>query len=190
VKWFLSVMGVGVGINLLSSAIEKEGWTWLPPAVFTLAAVTVVPRTGLLRREPHVIVTGRAAGSPNALATSLSPHRRGRVWRASIRRERRNAMLRLSEVIEELRGELLRAMASGEDQALRFEVGEVTLEVAVAVERETSGKGGVRFWVLELGAEGRHQAADTQTVRLTLHPKVAATGEKPDIAGEGAAGER
>ena len=54
VKWLLSFVFAGVAINLLSSAIETQLWAWLPPALFTLAAVTVVPRTGLLRREPHV----------------------------------------------------------------------------------------------------------------------------------------
>jgi len=34
--------------------IETRGWALVPPIVFSLAAVTVVPRTGLLRREPHV----------------------------------------------------------------------------------------------------------------------------------------
>ena len=54
VKWLLTVVFVGVAINLLSSAIQTQRWAWLPPVLFTLAAVTVVPRTGLLRREPHV----------------------------------------------------------------------------------------------------------------------------------------
>ncbi len=52
-KWLLSVVLVGVAVNLLSSAIETQGWALIPPIVFSLAAVTVVPQTGLLRREPH-----------------------------------------------------------------------------------------------------------------------------------------
>ncbi len=51
--WFLSIVGVGVAINLLSSAVERYRWAWLPPTLFTLAVLTVLPRTGLLRREPH-----------------------------------------------------------------------------------------------------------------------------------------
>ncbi len=53
-KWLLSVVAVGVGTNLLSSVIEKQRWAWLPPTLFALAVATVLPRTGLLRREPHV----------------------------------------------------------------------------------------------------------------------------------------
>ncbi len=53
-KWLLSVVLVGVAVNLLSSVIETQGWALVPPIVFSLAAVTVVPRTGLLRREPHI----------------------------------------------------------------------------------------------------------------------------------------
>jgi len=52
-KWLLGVIGVGVLVNALSTTIDSAGWAVLPPALFTLAAVTVVPRTGLLRREPH-----------------------------------------------------------------------------------------------------------------------------------------
>jgi hypothetical protein len=54
VKWLLSFVFGGVAIGLLSSVIETQPWAYLPPALFTLAAITVVPRTGLLRREPHV----------------------------------------------------------------------------------------------------------------------------------------
>jgi len=53
-KWLCSVVLVGVAVNLLSSAIETQGGALVPPIVFSLAAVTVMPRTGLLRREPHV----------------------------------------------------------------------------------------------------------------------------------------
>jgi len=52
-KWLLSAVGVGVGANLLSSVVERQPWAWMPPALFALAAVIVIPRTGLLRREPH-----------------------------------------------------------------------------------------------------------------------------------------
>jgi hypothetical protein len=99
-------------------------------------------------------------------------------------------MLKLADVIEQLRAELTLALAAGQDQALRFEVGPVQLELTVAVESEAGGKGGIRFWVLELGAEGRRQAADTQTLRLTLEPKLASTGEPPTITGKSMPGER
>jgi hypothetical protein len=98
-------------------------------------------------------------------------------------------MLALAEVVEELRAELSRAMVAGEGQPLRFEVADVLLELRVGVEREASGKGGVRFWVFELGGEARAQSESTQTVTLTLRPKLAATGEAPAIAGETVTGE-
>jgi hypothetical protein len=98
-------------------------------------------------------------------------------------------MLELAEVVEQLRAELTRAMAAGEGEALRFEVADMQLELTVAVEREVGGKSGVRFWVFELGAEGRQQSANTQTVTLTLRPKLAATGEAAAITGPAVAGE-
>ncbi len=53
-KGLLGVVALGVAINLLSSAIETQPWVWIPPMLFVLAVVTVIPRTGLLRREPHI----------------------------------------------------------------------------------------------------------------------------------------
>jgi hypothetical protein len=91
-------------------------------------------------------------------------------------------MLELADVVEELRVELVKAMAAGEKQGLRFEVGPVELELNVAVEREAIGKGGVRFWIIELGADARQQNSSTQTVKLTLNPKIVGSGAPPEIS--------
>jgi hypothetical protein len=51
IKWFVGVVVVGVGVNLVSGFVLEQKWAWLPPAVFVSALLVAVPRTGLLRRE-------------------------------------------------------------------------------------------------------------------------------------------
>jgi uncharacterized membrane protein HdeD (DUF308 family) len=53
IKWFVSVVLVGVGVNLLSGLVAVQKWAWLPPAVFVAVLLVVAPRTGLLRQERH-----------------------------------------------------------------------------------------------------------------------------------------
>jgi len=54
-------------------------------------------------------------------------------------------------VIRDLRDELERAIAAGEGEQLRFELGPIELEATVAVERSDGASGKVRFWVAEGG---------------------------------------
>jgi hypothetical protein len=51
IKWFIGVVVMGVGVNLLSGFVVAQKWAWLPPAVFVAALLVAVPSTGLLRRE-------------------------------------------------------------------------------------------------------------------------------------------
>ncbi|MFF2652684.1 trypco2 family protein [Streptomyces sp. NPDC058045] len=82
-------------------------------------------------------------------------------------------MIDLATVIRELRDELERAVVASEGEALRFELGEIELEVSVAVERAGQAGAKVRFWVVETGAEVRAGATSTQRIRLALRPTVA-----------------
>ncbi|MEV7865539.1 trypco2 family protein [Streptomyces sp. NPDC088124] len=103
-------------------------------------------------------------------------------------------VVELSELIRELRRELNTAMADGRDDAVRFELGPVEIEATVAVERDASANGKVRFWVVEAGANGSYAHAQTQRITLTLQPKLASpdgTADRPVlIAGDEADGER
>ncbi len=99
-------------------------------------------------------------------------------------------MIELSDVIRELRGQLEKAAADGAGAAIQFEVGEVELEVSVALEKERQGSGAVRFWVLELGGSGKEGHVDTQRVKITLQPRVTASGRSPRISGLSQPGER
>ena len=60
IKWFIGVVVIGVGVNLLSSFVVAQKWAWLPPAVFVAALLVAVPSTGLLRRERYGTTRARA----------------------------------------------------------------------------------------------------------------------------------
>ena len=89
-------------------------------------------------------------------------------------------MIELADVISELRAELDRARSASDEAALRFGLGPVELEVTVALDREGKTGGKVRFWVVEVGAEGKVASTSTQRIKLTLYPTLGI----PDQGGE------
>jgi hypothetical protein len=82
-------------------------------------------------------------------------------------------MIELADVISELRAELERARLAADGSALRFGLGPVELEVTVALDREGKTGGKVKFWVAEVGAEGKLSSTSTQRIKLTLQPTLA-----------------
>src|SRR5215217_4952766 len=60
IKWFIGVVVMGVGVNLLGGFVGAQKWAWLLPAVFAAALWVAVPSTALLRRERYR--TTRARG--------------------------------------------------------------------------------------------------------------------------------
>ena len=62
----------------------------------------------------------------------------------------------LARVIKDLRSELLGAVASGKSQPLdlQFRLKPIELELKLAVTRDAGVNGGVKFWVLDIGAKG------------------------------------
>jgi hypothetical protein len=96
----------------------------------------------------------------------------------------------LAQVIGQLRRELSAAMRDGEGEDLRFELGPVELELTVAVSKEAGPNAKVRFWVIELGAEGTVASQATQRITLTLDPRRRGVAGKPLIAGPERTGER
>lgn len=55
---------------------------------------------------------------------------------------------------------------------MRFELGPVELEVSIAVEKSAGGGAKARFWVVELGADGKIASTSTQRIKLTLNPRL------------------
>jgi NTP-dependent ternary system trypsin peptidase co-occuring protein len=99
--------------------------------------------------------------------------------------------IELAELIGQLRAELSAAMAAGEGEELRFELGPVQLELAVKVDKEAKAGAKVRFWVVDASTDGKLASSTTQTIKLTLDPhRAGSPGVKPVIAGGEREGER
>jgi hypothetical protein len=81
-----------------------------------------------------------------------------------------DARIPLARAIEDLRSELLLAVASGRDQPLQFRLKPIELELKLAVTREVGANAGVKFWVLDIGAKGTIGDAMTHTLKLVLEP--------------------
>ena len=84
--------------------------------------------------------------------------------------------IRLADVVQQLREELVEATQAGVGQALRFELGEVKLEAQVMVARESQDKGGVKFWLINAELADKEQTSRLHKVTLTLTPKTPAGG--------------
>jgi hypothetical protein len=74
----------------------------------------------------------------------------------------------LASAIEALRGELVEAVRSSENEEIRFALGTVELELQVAVDKKFDGQAGIKFWLVSLGAGGSRSSSDTQTIKLSL----------------------
>ena len=88
----------------------------------------------------------------------------------------------LAEAVRGVRTELRAAMAEGEDERLRFDVGEVEMEFAVEVRRDAAVQGGVQVWVVNLGGSAGRSSTATHRLRVTLTPTDVRTGRSPRIA--------
>lgn len=79
--------------------------------------------------------------------------------------------LGLVDVIAQLRADLAAAIAEGEKERLRFEVGPVELDLSVTVTRSGTARAGVRFWVVDAGGKGSVSKESVQRLHLTLQPR-------------------
>ena len=77
----------------------------------------------------------------------------------------------LADAIGAIRRELKQAMDDGRKEDLRFGLGAVELELQLQVSGERGVDGGIKVWVVSLGAHASRSTAETHTVRLTLHPQ-------------------
>ncbi|MEV6345694.1 trypco2 family protein [Actinoplanes sp. NPDC051851] len=98
-------------------------------------------------------------------------------------------MIELSDVIRELRSELQEASAEAPQEGLRFELGPIELEVTVALVREGGASAKVKFYVVELGADGKLAQTSTQRIKLTLKPRQTGSEGPPLVSGTAVHGE-
>lgn len=88
------------------------------------------------------------------------------------------AGIELSEVMQNLRQELRKAVDAGDGQDLKFEVQDLELELQVGVQKTIGGEGraggGLKFWVFETNASGKASASyassHLQKIKLKLRP--------------------
>ena len=88
----------------------------------------------------------------------------------------------LGEVIDALHAELAAAVKKAQEQDIRFPIGSVQLEFQVGVTWDEKVNGGVKFWVLELGANASHTNESVQKVTLNLEAPVDAEGRAVKVA--------
>lgn len=72
----------------------------------------------------------------------------------------------LARAIRGLRAELAEAMADGEDEAIKFRIESISLDLQVAVENVQEGHAGLKFWLVS--ADGGGSSATTTTHSLSL----------------------
>ena len=89
----------------------------------------------------------------------------------------------LKETIAALRAELSDAMTAGANEPIQFPVGSVQLEFHVGVTKDATAKAGVKFWVVELGAEGSYTQESIQKVVVNLEPPIDREGQQVRILG-------
>jgi Trypsin-co-occurring domain 2 len=82
-------------------------------------------------------------------------------------------MIELAEVIGQLRTELDDARTAAAGHELQFALGPVELEVTVELRRDGGAAAKVRFYVVELGGEGKVTSSSAQRIKLTLNPQLA-----------------
>ena len=90
-----------------------------------------------------------------------------------------------SEALQILRGELLVAMQQAPGEALQFRLGPIEMELEVEVTREASAKGGLKWWLIEAGAEAKRASSATHRIKLVLDP-VDAAGQRIKVSDDGA----
>lgn len=78
----------------------------------------------------------------------------------------------LAGAVEALRAELETAISAGRQSPLELELTSIEVDLQVAVTTERSGKAGVKWWILEAGGEAKGGRSTTQTLRLSLTPRI------------------
>jgi hypothetical protein len=76
----------------------------------------------------------------------------------------------LADAIARLRDELIRAAQEGAGKGVRFRLGPVKLDLAVAATYSGGGEAGIRFWLVTIGGKAEASKARTHTIHLELQP--------------------
>lgn len=78
--------------------------------------------------------------------------------------------IELSEMIGQLREELLTARAKSEGSDLKFQIEDIEIELQIVTTKGGKFGSGVKFWIFNADAEGNVSQAQTQKLKLKLKP--------------------
>ncbi len=92
---------------------------------------------------------------------------------------------RLSNLLIQLRRDLQAVRDADPSTDMKFELGEVELELKIVAEAKKGVETEAGWWVLKGGASASKADAATQTLKLTLKPVDGSTGEPASIGGTG-----
>jgi hypothetical protein len=76
--------------------------------------------------------------------------------------------LGLADMIAALRSELEDAQRRAAAEKLRFGITDIEVEATVQIMRNTGGRAGVQFWVVQAGGEHTRGNATTHRIKLNL----------------------
>ena len=76
----------------------------------------------------------------------------------------------LVDAIASLRAELLTEQERARTDGLAFPIESIQLELQVGVTRDAGARSGLRFWVVELGADAHIAREQVQRITVTLGP--------------------
>ena len=76
----------------------------------------------------------------------------------------------LKDALEALRVELSEAILVSEGKEIRFEVGDIEMEFQVAIEKSDEAKGGIKFWVVEMGGGMSEKNSIIHKIKIPLKP--------------------
>ncbi|WP_132118002.1 trypco2 family protein [Actinocrispum wychmicini] len=96
------------------------------------------------------------------------------------------AQIGLVEAIEQVRAELVDAVAAGRGADIQFPVGQVTLQFQVGLTRSDDTDGKLKLWILELGSAEKYAEQSVQTISVVLEPPVDAQGRPITVSAESA----
>lgn len=85
--------------------------------------------------------------------------------------DRKAASAGLADTVRALRAELYQAIKDGQDEELRFALGEIELELEVEVSVGGEAGAEVKFGVVTIGGKGDLSKATTHKIKIKMNPK-------------------